>query len=644
MPWQTKKPDLKNNPLYLEPKVNELTTQMAQRVQDTLLDVVSRTNLKIGEIVKTTGFYSIGDGGEAVYSVQDLSGSEIWYDTGLGFSLSSYGEIKAGTKKLKYVIQNGVINVKHFGAKGDYDDDLKTGTDNTVVLQKVFDFAYVPPIDSSLVRYDCPTVLFPSSYGYCITETVYCREGIPIDMTSSTIVLIADGLTPKKALVIGQSTARSYNVDYKVDVRRSTYLTTLDENDCGVEFINPYYCHIYIKGTRHFSVGARLVGDTKGAVYNTVNLGFLAGSNIFLDVIGRNAGWGNENLFIGGEFMNGYQSAVGVRIKNDSGSYVYSDNNLFIKPSFELNAAVGHTALPFLIQDATSTKVIAMRLEDLNDRSPYVARFTGVTENSDIEVSAGGDGIWSIDDQSKKKTNYAHGQRWNFANKGKEIFSTEALHKKACYYDGSTTVHVPELHFIQLDMTAISPNKNAITIDTKGLTMPSSRGVGRFIDTSKVKKFVIQGQADAGLSYYVRCYDSAGNVLLPTETNVYAHSGNDGLIIATGGNAYWTSPTSTSLAIAFSADVAYAGVYVGNGTNIRGFSISAVEMKNQYASTWAGYEEIQKGVNIGTAPPTVGTWQKGRRIVNANPTAGQPKAWICTATGTPGTWVSEGNL
>jgi hypothetical protein len=37
-------------------------------------------------------------------------------------------------------------------------------------------------------------------------------------------------------------------------------------------------------------------------------------------------------------------------------------------------------------------------------------------------------------------------------------------------------------------------------------------------------------------------------------------------------------------------------------------------------------------------------WNKGDRVINYNATVGQPKAWVCTVAGSPGTWVSEGNL
>ena len=48
----------------------------------------------------------------------------------------------------------------------------------------------------------------------------------------------------------------------------------------------------------------------------------------------------------------------------------------------------------------------------------------------------------------------------------------------------------------------------------------------------------------------------------------------------------------------------------------------------------------------GSATPISVTlfWIPGDRIANSIPTVGQPKAWICTVTGAPGTWVSEGNL
>lgn len=47
---------------------------------------------------------------------------------------------------------------------------------------------------------------------------------------------------------------------------------------------------------------------------------------------------------------------------------------------------------------------------------------------------------------------------------------------------------------------------------------------------------------------------------------------------------------------------------------------------------------------FGTAAPTVKAHQVADRVINSVPAVGSPKAWVCTVAGTPGTWVSEGNL
>lgn len=53
------------------------------------------------------------------------------------------------------------------------------------------------------------------------------------------------------------------------------------------------------------------------------------------------------------------------------------------------------------------------------------------------------------------------------------------------------------------------------------------------------------------------------------------------------------------------------------------------------------------GCNIeqrSNSSPPGGNWQVGDRIAQSSPAVGQPKGWMCTVAGAPGTWVSEGNL
>lgn len=55
-------------------------------------------------------------------------------------------------------------------------------------------------------------------------------------------------------------------------------------------------------------------------------------------------------------------------------------------------------------------------------------------------------------------------------------------------------------------------------------------------------------------------------------------------------------------------------------------------------------DSLGRKVAHGTAAPTAGTWVVGDQVIQAVPAVGSSKGWRCTVGGTPGTWVSEGNL
>ena len=73
-----------------------------------------------------------------------------------------------------------------------------------------------------------------------------------------------------------------------------------------------------------------------------------------------------------------------------------------------------------------------------------------------------------------------------------------------------------------------------------------------------------------------------------------------------------------------------------------------------HAGAYQGMLVRSTGVTSGTKPdiiqvtaaavPTTGTWVVGDYVKNSTPSVGQPTGWYCTVAGTPGTWVSEGDL
>jgi hypothetical protein len=56
-----------------------------------------------------------------------------------------------------------------------------------------------------------------------------------------------------------------------------------------------------------------------------------------------------------------------------------------------------------------------------------------------------------------------------------------------------------------------------------------------------------------------------------------------------------------------------------------------------------GWEQLNSNVTIySNAAPTALTWNKGDKVINNSPTPGSYEGWICTSTGTPGTWNGYG--
>jgi hypothetical protein len=243
----------------------------------------------------------------------------------------------------------------------------------------------------------------------------------------------------------------------------------------------------------------------------------------------------------------------------------------------------------------------------------------------------------------------------------KLVFQSGPMHKTACYYSGSTALNIPRVNFGSSSNTSIFSNalNGAFTINSNYLeSADGTRTIGIFINTQNAKKFVITKDVELGYGgrTAIVCYDANGNVLTSSGTNapyVKGISGTTPTFYSSYGGSYELTGTDTEWDVYFSLhdDVKSIRVIFYKGTNnlrIRSFSIFSIDGTNsQYtgnATAYTGYEEIIPGVNLASTPPTAGTWSAGRRIINGSPTVGQPKSWICTASGTPGTWVSEGNL
>jgi hypothetical protein len=79
-------------------------------------------------------------------------------------------------------------------------------------------------------------------------------------------------------------------------------------------------------------------------------------------------------------------------------------------------------------------------------------------------------------------------------------------------------------------------------------------------------------------------------------------------------------------------------------TDLQGSAYQGIVIKAASGAAFGG------GFNVVCCDTTIpsggagGTWAVGDRFLKSNPASGSPKAWVCTVAGSPGTWLSEGNL
>lgn len=97
---------------------------------------------------------------------------------------------------------------------------------------------------------------------------------------------------------------------------------------------------------------------------------------------------------------------------------------------------------------------------------------------------------------------------------------------------------------------------------------------------------------------------------------------------------------------------AYSGSGGSNAVRAEYTSTSFMYMNNDVSGVTSGAETLNAAIVYrrtkrefeGTTTPATGTYLLGDRVWNSTPVVGQPKSWVCTVAGTPGTWTSEGNL
>jgi len=114
--------------------------------------------------------------------------------------------------------------------------------------------------------------------------------------------------------------------------------------------------------------------------------------------------------------------------------------------------------------------------------------------------------------------------------------------------------------------------------------------------------------------------------------------------ISTNCSANSIMDCNRGIACAGGAWIVQANTMTSCTTDLQGSAYQGTTVKAASGQAFGG------GFNVICCDTTIpsggagGHWAVGDRFLKSNPAVGSPKAWICTVAGSPGTWVSEGNL
>jgi hypothetical protein len=144
------------------------------------------------------------------------------------------------------------------------------------------------------------------------------------------------------------------------------------------------------------------------------------------------------------------------------------------------------------------------------------------------------------------------------------------------------------------------------------------------------------------LRYVAKIVGASGGRIIPIIAGS-AEIGQNYVITETG----WQATTVTfrpASSGSLSFGLWWLGVSGSSTAYVDEFSLCAGDRGLINPAKFGSLELSEKTFLCATAAPTTGTWKRGDHVFNSAPSVGAAKGWICTVAGTPGTWVSEGNL
>jgi hypothetical protein len=476
--------------------------------------------------------------------------------------------------------------------------------------------------------------------GYKVTSGIQIRAEVPVYMGSPIVYHGTSGA----AITVGSP--GEFFSDTELVLQALNFDPNWDNDTAGIVLTNIHNCNVLIAGARRFRRGVVLQGVNGGNAHNSYFLGDLSENQYCLEFIAKEGGYVNENIFFHGYFQNYSNTEAGkprfgVFMRKGDNPF---NNNVFIKPSFQLADSIG-PATAITIEHGTGNTFLAARFENSGNIAAFIS---GPSEDNAIECHNEGLQLRDVSHSSGNTLRFVRGAQKTAV---KATFDTGNLVDTLDPYD-DVSWSSSLLKLASVDGWGDLRAHQGLSASGHHLRLRRAQAGWPMLylelDTGSCKRFVLHRIGQSGHLGRIKLavLDAAGRRL-----------GAPGAALAHAG-----------LYASLAFDESRGGIYAEQTES--GLETVVIKVAEEVAAVWLAIEPgandlllnrlVLESAGVGAfgvitrrvpplalQPPSSRAkgYTRGSVLWNARGASrGAPKGWICTADGAPGTWAALSSL
>lgn len=319
-------------------------------------------------------------------------------------------------------------------------------------------------------------------------------------------------------------------------------------------------------------------GNGGGCGYNTFNIQDAGDNAVSIDLMAKDNGWVNENLFLGASVQDysdnpAIGKMIGIRLWTNNSEH-NPNNNVFVKPSLQCLGA------PVVLNNASHNEFIGVRCESTGRPSNlnFYVLCKGICKSNIFET------LYSAE------TNIFNDALSSANNFGNSVFNRGTAPKNVCFswiydkskvvkYGSALFVHDLDNYCMYADDTSGQPEYAYGDFNDNGVNPVSSNFIGRYFNLTDCPNIMCTAHSDGDLRWSVIMFDENFNIINASDgdvndTNLSGHYSN--MFVDTIGNkkyAHGSGNNNDDLLILNIANTRAKYAFVGvSGGNINRIS------------------------------------------------------------------------